>query len=635
MPSFKPFTPARPLVAFLTVIAAGAGFAVVAAPAGGAGPAPIVGAAEPPTPIPPELVDKLGEMPSAGATGMLGAAAASGERHGLGLPSYKEILGKGWKRTAAQADRRFANRLDASEAAPKGGAGAGRINADEFDRMFKAGDTVKGKGGKQTRKLKVAATLSGGCPQLNEMGSGYGWAGTGRATYEVTTTERVGRYDVITAVVLDGSFHTRPSMDNDSTADEFSSADYGEIAITRNQVAVDRRTGKRSKIGETERFTSSLDPFYKPEGSFEAFIESQDDDAPAPSRPLRSSAWTDAATWFITIPYDAMRSRVLDAAKLAATPNKCVTVSFDDAPTHLAPGQTVNLTGVPHLTHDNVNPFFIQQFAGKIGADWINMQGQSAAPLGAMHQLWNGKPWYSFTAPAQEWPDARPVGLDFEFRSAAGVATTPVSFKAEDPTVYYEILDASIDNHTEASRPSSYCGEVGGSQSFGGSFDPEPFSTDDYLKIEDGDVSGEVVGNVQAEWYDHHLYGCTSEGSCTATMPDRTPQPDGSWPVALSFSEATDPSKIRLDWGMDEPEVGFVDAGDDECNSHVWGYFPQETRRTTVSRSELQGTEPITLTFAGTGHLDRDNRGGPASIDHTWSYSLTIQRVDASGQPLG
>ena len=64
---------------------------------------------------------------------------------------------------------------------------------------------------------------------------------------------------------------------------------------------------------------------------------------------------------------------------------------------------------------------------------------------------------------------------------------------------------------------------------------------------------------------------------------------------------------------MDDPEVGFVDAGDDECNSHVWGYFPCETQRTTVSRSELQGTAPITLTFAGSGHLDHDGHGDPAA----------------------
>ena len=83
---------------------------------------------------------------------------------------------------------------------------------------------------------------------------------------------------------------------------------------------------------------------------------------------------------------------------------------------------------------------------------------------------------------------------------------------------------------------------------------------------------------------------------------------------------------------MDDPEVGFVDAGDDECNVHVWSYFPQEVQYRTVPLDTLRSTEPITLNFNGTGHLDHDNYGDPASIDHTWSYSLTIQRVGA-GRP--
>ena len=504
--------------------------------------------------------------------------------------------------------------------------------------MFKVQDAVKGKGGKQTRSLKVAATLSGGCPQLTDFGDGYGWKGTGRATYEVSTTERSGRWDVITSVVIDGSFQTRPWMNHDATADDFSSADFGEIAITRNQVAVDRETGKRRTIGETERFTSTLDPFYKPEGNFDAFIAAQDDGAPAPPRPLRSSVWEDVAINFMAIPYDAMRSRVADAVKLARTPNKCVTIDFPDAPTHLAPGQTTNLTGVPHLTGDGAGttPFYILQSSSRIGADWINMQGQSAQPLGSMSQLWSGKPWYSFTAPAEAWPDTKPVGLDFTLTSSAGIATAPVKFKTEEPTVYYEILDAKIDNHTDASKPSPYCGEVGGSRSFAGTFDPEPFSTDDHLTIDGGDVSGEVVGNVQAEWYDDYVYGCKAgPSSCSAHLPDRSPLPDGSWPVAVSFSEAAEPSKIRLDWGMDDPEVGFVDAGDDECNSHVWGYFPQEAQRTTIPRSEMQGTGPIHLTLAGSGHLDHEGNGDPANIDYDWDYELTIQRVDENGDPIG
>ena len=51
-------------------------------------------------------------------------------------------------------------------------------------------------------------------------------------------------------------------------------------------------------------------------------------------------------------------------------------------------------------------------------------------------------------------------------------------------------------------------------------------------------------------------------------------------------------------------------------------------------RSTLQQTGPIPLTLAGSGHIDKDRGRDPASIDYTWEYHLTIQRVDAEGNPL-
>ncbi len=145
------------------------------------------------------------------------ATTSSGARHGLGLPSYKLLLGKDWKSKAKKADKRFATKLDASEAIPGAGKQRGEAASlrDEFDRNFKIKDAIKGKGGKQTRSLRVAATIDGGCPLPVEGGEGFGWTGTGRAVYEVTTTERVGKYDLVTAVVMDGSFHSRPKMSDE------------------------------------------------------------------------------------------------------------------------------------------------------------------------------------------------------------------------------------------------------------------------------------------------------------------------------------------------------------------------------------------------------------------------------------
>jgi hypothetical protein len=42
----------------------------------------------------------------------------------------------------------------------------------------------------------------------------------------------------------------------------------------------------------------------------------------------------------------------------------------------------------------------------------------------------------------------------------------------------------------------------------------------------------------------------------------------------------------------------------------------------------------VTLTFAGSGHLDQHAGYEPASIDHDWEYTITIQRVDEQGRRL-
>lgn len=579
-----------------------------------------------------------GDEPAQGIAGLLGSSRGSAERLKLGLPPYAALLGPDWKRKAVRADRRFAASLATlpSGRGRSAAASARRSPTADLDRLLGAADTLRGRGGKQTRKLKVATSLSGGCPRLNELGTGYGWSGAGRATYLVTTTERVGNFELVTSVLFDGSFRTRPEMLNNATAASFSSADAGEISITRNQVAVDRRTGKRRQVGETERFNSTLDPSYGPDADFQSFVASQEDGAPAPPRRLTTGAWKEAAAWFMAIPYEALRSRVLEAERLARTPNACVTATVA-APTHLAPGQRVELTGVARETGSAGGAPI--RFAGAVRASWINPRGQSGAPLSSIEQVRAGGPWYSFIAPAERWPAGSPVGVEMELVSAAGIARTPVSFEAEQPQLYFEVLGASIETHTVASRPSPYCGEVGGRQAFSGSYSPQPFSPDDQLTLADGQVSGGVEAIVSAVWHDHLVYGCRAgDGGgtepCEALMPERVPNGDGSWPINLSFGPAADPAELTLTWRMDDPEVGFVDAGDAECNSHVWGYFPDEVRRRTIPRASLQATGPITLTFAGSGHLDRHADVDPASIDHDWVYTVTVRRVDAQGRAL-
>jgi len=618
----------RILIATALALFAWLGFA---AGAWAQGPPPIVTDEPDPDPnLPPDIDEYMGGTPTEGVAGLFGASRKTADRTGLGFPGYKALLGRGWERKVVRADRRFSTHLDESaEAATPASRGA----IEEFETLLQSRDKLGTKAASQTRQLRVEAALDTSCPELLPLANGYGWSGTARGVYTSTTTERFGRYDLTTSVVIDARFVSRPQMtDNAKYAGDFT-ADGGEISITRNQVAKDRRTGVSHDVGRTERYTSTLGPLFNPEASFEEFIASQDDGdgSMAPSRPLTTGALGQVARWFVAIPYNALEGEVLKAEAHARTPNACVETEID-APTHLAPGQSVELTGVPRALQAKAAPGQPLASAGILRGEWINPRGQDTTPLSTMKEIQSGGPWYEFTAPPAEWPDSAPVGVEIELMTAAGISRTPVTFEPEDSNIYFEILDASIETHTAASRPSPFCGEVGGSQSFAGALAPEPLSATDRLTIAGNEVSGGVEASVNAEWYDHELFGCRSTDSgaedCKTVMPDRTPEPDGTWPMSVYFEESETPGSIDLVWRMDDPEVGFVDAGDAECNAHVAGAFSQEERRRTIERSALQSTDPITLTFAGTGHLDEDIAGDPASIDHTWEYSLTIRRVD-------
>jgi hypothetical protein len=88
-------------------------------------------------------------------------------------------------------------------------------------------------------------------------------------------------------------------------------------------------------------------------------------------------------------------------------------------------------------------------------------------------------------------------------------------------------------------------------------------------------------------------------------------------------------------WRLEQPEVGFVDAGDPECNVHIWGAHGLDVNLQRVPRERFLGTAPVTLTFEGTGRPASNIDPDDATIDHQWSYSVTFQRVDAAGRPLG
>lgn len=560
---------------------------------------------------------------------LLGTASSAKARTALGLPPYKKLLGKGWKQKAAKADAAFVREL----AAPRTMRQAPDLLGDD---PLKAGDVLKGKGGKQTREMRMkAAITTGECPaykttDLPYMPFWFAVQGEARGEYIVTTTERVRNFDVTTTVVFEVRFAARGASGPDGISGP--TADGGTVSVTRTQTARDRRTGKTRSTGPTQRYTSGLSPLFILEGGFDEFIAANEDGRPAPRRELRADVWEDSAQRFVAVLYLALEKDWDAVEKRMLTPNACVQLTFD-GPERLAPGQAVDITGHLALTRSTAPEEALLKDA-RIRSGWLAPDvGQKLRWLvTGDNDIGFGKPWFELTAPAQAWPEDKPMGADVQIATSGGVAESGIRFKPTDPTLHYRILAATMDTRTTATGQDTYCGTQAGSRSYAGELaSTEAFDPADRIEL-DGTISGEVDAQLTTRTTAHQLQGCGErKQACSVTMPDR----QGTGNMSFSVSPASDPSEVTLRWTLHQPSVGFVDAGDPECNVHIWAPFGQEVAKRTVPLAALQSTDPITMRFEGQGDLDKNHDGMlPAQIHHSWSYVFKLQRVGPDGSPL-
>ncbi len=351
--------------------------------------------------------------------------------------------------------------------------------------------------------------------------------------------------------------------------------------------------------------------------------------------------WSDLAQAFVGVAYLSVEREFAGAERRMQTPNTCVQVGFR-APDRLAPGQRTEIVAVLMSTRGDVPEADIASGA-RATAQWVNDQGQDialAAPVGT--GIRPGKPLWLFTAPPHTWPAERPIGLSATFTTRLGVATGGITFAPAEEALAFRVLDAAVAIRTSARAGSDRCGEQAGSMRFTGTFADTGFSPDNRIRIVGGQPGGQVSGRVYARLTDHVLTGCRydpaqgARAPCQVTAPDQTPRPDGTWPVGFSVrGGGGDHGTVTLQWGLLDPEVGFLEAGDKYCNVNIWEHLPAEVRQTRVPFETLRGTEPFTLTFEGTQHLDTWFGGTlPASIDHDWRITLKLQRVADDGSPL-
>jgi hypothetical protein len=118
---------------------------------------------------------------------------------------------------------------------------------------------------------------------------------------------------------------------------------------------------------------------------------------------------------------------------------------------------------------------------------------------------------------------------------------------------------------------------------------------------------------------------------CAKDLPDVTPRPDGTWPIGFQVVQPAGSSEVELRWRIIPATVGYLEPDEDECNVHLEGYLPGDKTVLKVPAEQLLGSQPVTLTLAGS----HASNNGFETVDYSWTYTLTIQRVGADGQPLG
>jgi hypothetical protein len=241
---------------------------------------------------------------------------------------------------------------------------------------------------------------------------------------------------------------------------------------------------------------------------------------------------------------------------------------------------------------------------------------------------WDGRTTVDFCRDDPD-QDVREVILAYSNSSLDRKLQPATRFQAEEScSLRYRVLSASVQYQTNASADHILCGRQSGRISFSGSGGEQAAAHE--IETARGQVQGSIEAKVTAGWSGHHLDGCKIGENglvpCSVDMPPVTPRPDGTWPVSFSVHGGANDANWTLDWGFDDPSVGFMDASDPECFVYIWGYFDQEASRRQVPRETFLQTTPFTLTFEGSGTAP-NTQNTNATINHEWHYSITLQRL--------
>ncbi|HEX6680497.1 MAG TPA: hypothetical protein VF063_07625, partial [Gaiellaceae bacterium] len=342
-------------------------------------------------------------------------------------------------------------------------------------------------------------------------------------------------------------------------------------------------------------------------------------------RLLNEDAFEAAARTFMTA-VEAKTRSIFEAAETQwKTPNRCVDMK-SDVPAELVPGQSVNV----HVsaTSKRGDPAAnLRSYAHYVPYKSAGLTVDPFAPASPDENMASD---FKVTPPSQPWPDSSPERLRIILFSTGGIGEIDTDFKAQTLPFRYRVLHAAYSVKSSGSMPGGLCASFGGTSgttALTGESSGDPLE-DPANKIDGigGALFGQIYGQVR-DGITQVLQGCELNSQaqkipCSMSGSSQLPNTR-----ATGFNIAVpDPKSgtATVHWLILSPGIGGPTL---PCDVMIWAPVPYDKSTVTVPMSTFLSKEPQTLTFSDSMHSDQDGLGKPASIDYTWSYSVTFQRI--------
>jgi hypothetical protein len=249
----------------------------------------------------------------------------------------------------------------------------------------------------------------------------------------------------------------------------------------------------------------------------------------------------------------------------------------------------------------------------------------------------SGKTWCRDT-PGE---DVQELILVSSNASVSAKTTGAAKITGEDQCAlpHYKVLSASFDNHVDGSMSGDvYCGSVHGTEDYGGTLaapktDPAFKLAPSYGNFLDAYINFDIeTSGVKAN------DGCKDEGGhrveCHLSGPWNPFWDKSRMGVHLRV-DRTNPTLAKLEWMTHEASIGAIDYGDDNCNIFEFrNDVPEDQRTVDIALDDVKrGKHTYTISKSTKWDIDLQT-GKPAAIKMGWSYTITLQVVDAAGNPI-